>query len=165
MNSSNKKDSVYPEAIQDLIESFAAIETVFNIKLDDSDYEMNRQQLLQIFHYETLRAVVSHTVPWIHDVKDSEGILIEEMMIRILNRHFVEKAHLEDKLYPFWGPDIQQELLELGSYGIKISEKKYRAVLQVWKTDYSETAAVEPMAQWIRTEYRSDRLSINLKDN
>ncbi len=156
----------FPEALQNLIDAFNDIEEIFEVSLEDNDYVIGKQQLLNIFNHETLHAVITKRVPWIHKLQETEETLVDEILARILNHYLVEKANLQDKLKPWYIPDTKKDVLDLEKgYGIHLTEDQYKGILKIWGKRFNSAENIEPMAEWLLNEHRNNRILIDLKNS
>jgi len=154
----------YPTPVQNLLDSYEAMEQEFQVSIRDSDFVVGKQQLLNLFNHETLHAVITNKVPWIHELGESEETLVDEILVRVLNFQFVRKANLVDKLLPWYKPNTKKDVADCEGYGIHLTEKQYADILGTWETKYGVPEAIEPMARWLLEEHRQGRILINLKD-
>jgi hypothetical protein len=155
---------IYPGPVQDLLDSFQLIEKQFKLTITEEDFIIGRQQLLHIFNHETLHAVISKKVSWIHELEESEETLVDEILVRVLNHHFVHRVNLTEKLRPYYVPDTTKDVRDLEGYGVGLPEERYVEILNVWKKRFGSPEMIEPMAQWLLDEHRAGRILIDLKD-
>ena len=156
----------YPEAVQNLLDSFNHIERIYNVSLSNKDFVIGKQQLLNIFNHETLHAVISYQAPWIHQLPEPEETLVYEILARVLNHDLVEKSDLNEKLKPWYIPNAKKDARDLDSgYGIHLNEKQFKSILSVWKNRFGKAEDIGPMAEWLLNEHRENRILIDLKDS
>ncbi len=155
----------YPEAVQNLLDSLCEMEKIYDISLEDKDFVIGKQQLLHIFNHETLHAVISKRVPWIHKLQESEETLVDEILARVLNHDLVKKANLLEKLKPWYIPDTGKDARDLEGYGIHVTESQFKEILKTWETRFGTAETVEHMAKWLLEEHRANRILIDLKDS
>ena len=159
-------NNVYPYAVQNLLDSLNDIEKIYEISIKNEDFVIGKQQLLHIFNHETLHAVISSKVTWIHQIPEAEETLVDEILVRILNHDFVEKAKLHEKLKPWYLPNAKKDSRDLDyGYGIHVSEKQFKTILSVWRTQFGTAKDIEPMAKWLLNEHKEKRILIDLKDS
>ena len=159
-----KTRAQYPTPVQNLLDAYGAIEREFQVTIRDSDFVVGRQQLLNIFNHETLHAVITNKVSWIHDLGESEETLVDEIMVRVLNFQFVRDANLVEKLMPWYKPNIAKDVADCEGYGIHLTERQYADILGTWETKYGVPEAIEQMARWLLEEHRQGRILIDLKN-
>jgi hypothetical protein len=154
----------YPGPIRDLLESFDLIEKQFELSITDGDFAVGRQQLLHIFNHETLHAVISHKVPWVHNLEEAEETLVDEILVRVLDRYFVDQNKLGKKPGPRYVPDPAKDVRGMAAYGISLTAREFEDIVATWKKRFGSPDTIEPMAQWLLEEHRAGRIVIDPKD-
>ena len=147
-----------------MLSALTLIEEQFDLTIRDEDYFIGREQLLHVFHHETLHAVISHKVPWIHQLNEPEETLVDEILVRVLNHHFVKHGKLEETLGPHYLPDTSKDIRDLKGYGITLSEQQFNTIIETWEARFSSPDQIEPMAQWLLDEHRAGKIDIHHKD-
>ena len=95
-------------------------------------------------------------------VKDYYPQPIEELFgVTIRDNDFVVGRQ---QLASRYVPSFEQDLMNLGGYGITILEAEYREIHKQWNSLANDQSAVAKTATWILERYNQGAIRIALKD-